>query len=234
MILDRAGYFAVVQFLRYFLAPIYEVHEVKQVGEQEILVKWSWTMNFWWNRYLPSKFFWDPQLVFTGVTLLGYNAASGTHPAMADSFVLVCISCQTHAPCIPASSSTGASARIASQGKCLPFHAVASRLSASTSAMAILHNQSYKFAIKEAYLMAGSEACAGKWNKHVDAWDAIEHQEFPSLEGFLYAFGQMLQLNRPPPNRLTPEFQIWKRYKDWEIRRWAVASAIQCAHVHGV
>lgn len=42
-----AGYQFVCQFLRYFLAPIFELHEVRQAGEQEILVKWSWTMNFW-------------------------------------------------------------------------------------------------------------------------------------------------------------------------------------------
>ena len=72
-----AGYQFVVQFLRYFLAPIYELHEVREVGSQEILVKWSWTMNFWWNRYLPSKFFWDPRLAFTGVSILGYNPATG-------------------------------------------------------------------------------------------------------------------------------------------------------------
>ena len=48
-----------------------------QAGEQEILVKWSWTMNFWWNRYDPLKFLWDPRLVFTGLTVLGYNRDTG-------------------------------------------------------------------------------------------------------------------------------------------------------------
>lgn len=72
-----AGYQFVVQFLRYFLAPIYELHEVREIGSQEILVKWSWTMNFWWNRYLPSKFFWDPRLAFTGISILGYNPDTG-------------------------------------------------------------------------------------------------------------------------------------------------------------
>ena len=73
----HAGYFFVVQILRFFLAPIYEIMEIKQAGSQEILVKWSWTMNFWWNRYLPTKFFWDPRLVFTGATVLGYNPDTG-------------------------------------------------------------------------------------------------------------------------------------------------------------
>ena len=34
-------------------------------------------MNFWWNRYDPLKFLWDPRLVFTGLTVLGYNRESG-------------------------------------------------------------------------------------------------------------------------------------------------------------
>lgn len=73
------GYQFVVQFLRFFLAPIYEIHEVRQIGDQEILVKWSWTMNFWWNRYNPLKIFWDPRLAFTGTTVLGYDKTSGKH-----------------------------------------------------------------------------------------------------------------------------------------------------------
>jgi hypothetical protein len=129
------AYQFICQFLRYFLAPIFELHEVRQAGEQEILVKWSWTMNFWWNRYTPFKLVWDPRLVFTGITILGYNPDTG------------------------------------------------------------------------------------KWNKHVDAWDAIQDNEFFSVEGFIFAFSQMFQLHKPP-NRFTPEFQIYKKYKNWEIRRY--------------
>lgn len=72
-----AGYQLNVLFLKNFLAPIYEVHEVRQVGDQEILVKWSWTMNFWWNRFNPFRFVWDPRLSFSGLTVLGYNPDTG-------------------------------------------------------------------------------------------------------------------------------------------------------------
>ncbi|CAL8463772.1 g3306 [Coccomyxa elongata] len=129
------GYQFNVQFLRYFLAPIYELHEVRQAGENAILVKWSWTMNFWWNRFNPLKIIWDPRLVFSGFSVLGYNPATG------------------------------------------------------------------------------------KWNKHVDGWDCLEDQEYFSVEGFSFVMGQMLQLSKPP-NRVTPEFIILKKYKDWEIRRY--------------
>ena len=57
----HTGYQFNIQFLRYFLAPIYEVHEVRQAGEHEILVKWSWTMNFWWNRFNPLRGLYDPR-----------------------------------------------------------------------------------------------------------------------------------------------------------------------------
>jgi len=67
----------VVQFLRYFLAPIFEIHELREASDQVVLVKWSWTMNFWWNRYNIFKFIWDPQLVFSGISLLGYSAETG-------------------------------------------------------------------------------------------------------------------------------------------------------------
>ena len=30
-----------------------------------------------WNRYNPLKFVWDPRLVFTGITILGYNPDTG-------------------------------------------------------------------------------------------------------------------------------------------------------------
>ena len=45
----RAGYQFNVTFLRKFLAPIFEVHEIRQAGPHELLLKWSWTMNFWWG-----------------------------------------------------------------------------------------------------------------------------------------------------------------------------------------
>lgn len=34
-------------------------------------------MNFWWNRYNPFRFIWDPRLVFSGFTVLGFNPDTG-------------------------------------------------------------------------------------------------------------------------------------------------------------
>ena len=58
----------------------------------------------------------------------------------------------------------------------------------------------------------------GKWNKHVDGWDNLSDEEFPSLEGFAFVLRQMLQVSKPP-NRPTIEFNILKKYHEWEIRR---------------
>lgn len=81
---EHAGYLVVtfLQFVpdgcllwacRLFLAPIFEVHEIRQAGPREMVIKWSWTMNFWWLRFLPFKLVWDPRLSFTGITILGYS-----------------------------------------------------------------------------------------------------------------------------------------------------------------
>ena len=70
---EPAGYQFNVTFLRLFLAPIFEVHEIRQAGPREMVIKWSWTMNFWWLRFTPFKLVWDPRLSFTGITILGYS-----------------------------------------------------------------------------------------------------------------------------------------------------------------
>ena len=52
-----AGYKFNIVFLRNFLAPIYEIWDIKQNpdNEWEMLVRWTFTMQFWFNRWLPSK-----------------------------------------------------------------------------------------------------------------------------------------------------------------------------------
>ncbi|KAL3159386.1 hypothetical protein ABBQ38_009817 [Trebouxia sp. C0009 RCD-2024] len=77
---NYTGYKANIVFLRNFLAPIYEIHDLKQNpdNEFEILARWSFSMQFWWLRYLPFiKVIWDPRLAFTGITVLGVNPENG-------------------------------------------------------------------------------------------------------------------------------------------------------------
>ncbi|DBB10265.1 TPA: hypothetical protein ACH3X3_001830 [Trebouxia sp. C0006] len=77
---NYTGYKFNITFLRNFLAPIYEIHDIKQNpdNELEILSRWSFSMQFWWLRYLPPiKAIWDPRLAFTGTTILGVNPENG-------------------------------------------------------------------------------------------------------------------------------------------------------------
>lgn len=77
---NYTGYKANIVFLRNFLAPIYEIHDLKQNpdNEFEIITRWSFSMQFWWLRYLPPiKAIWDPRLAFTGTTILGVNPENG-------------------------------------------------------------------------------------------------------------------------------------------------------------
>ena len=87
----------------------------------------------------------------------------------------------------------------------------------STSLMPKVHTVSRRSACEKSSA-AGCVAGAGKWNKHVDGWDCLKDQEFPSLEAFAFTLRQMLQAAKPP-HRYTPEFLIFKKFKDWEIQR---------------
>lgn len=73
------GYRANITFLRNLFAPIYEIHDLRQSPqkEHEIWCKWTFSMQFWFNRYNPFRFIWDPRLVFTGTTILGVDPESG-------------------------------------------------------------------------------------------------------------------------------------------------------------
>jgi hypothetical protein len=33
--------------------------------------------QFWWNRYLPTKWVYDPRLVFSGITIFKVNPKTG-------------------------------------------------------------------------------------------------------------------------------------------------------------
>ena len=88
---EHAGYQFNVTFLRLFLAPIFEVHEIKQAGPREMVLKWSWTMNFWWLRFTPFKLVWDPRLSFTGITILGYSESGAALQASDAKQSLLCV-----------------------------------------------------------------------------------------------------------------------------------------------
>ncbi|KAK9843907.1 hypothetical protein WJX84_004693, partial [Apatococcus fuscideae] len=57
----------------------------------------------------------------------------------------------------------------------------------------------------------------GKFNKHIDYWDAIKNQEFFSLEAFRHVLSQMLSMSKTP-DLDGPKFQIMKKMAAYEIR----------------
>ena len=61
---------------------------------------------------------------------------------------------------------------------------------------------------------------AGKFNQHIDLWDALEpeNQEFLSREGVSHVLSQLTSLSRAP-DLDTPHFTILKKKKKYEIRR---------------
>ena len=60
----------------------------------------------------------------------------------------------------------------------------------------------------------------GKINRHIDYWDAIDNQQFPSLEGFFHVASQMLNFSQTPELE-TPNYMVLKKTKLYEIRRYA-------------
>lgn len=55
--------------------------------------------------------------------------------------------------------------------------------------------------------------------RHIDLWDAVENQDFFSLEAFQHVLGQMGSMQRQP-DIPTPYYKTLRKYKEFEIRRW--------------
>ncbi|KAG0620713.1 hypothetical protein M758_4G237700 [Ceratodon purpureus] len=71
------GYLINITVLRTVFRPIFELHSVKQTGPYEITTRWTMTMNFW-------IVLWQPQLLFTGVSIMRVNPETGKFNAHID------------------------------------------------------------------------------------------------------------------------------------------------------
>lgn len=72
-----------IKMLKTVFAPTFELHDIKQTGEYEITTRWTMVMKPTFNRLLPIKRWWDPSLVFTGVSIMGVNPKTGAFPLRA-------------------------------------------------------------------------------------------------------------------------------------------------------
>ena len=62
----------------------------------------------------------------------------------------------------------------------------------------------------------------------MDIWDAIEKQEYFSLEAFRHVLAQLSSLSHAPPGLETPPHMVLFKRKDYEVRRCA-PSVCACA-----
>eukprot|EP00873_Tetraselmis_striata_P018133 jgi/Tetstr1/438397/TSEL_026963.t1 len=62
---------------------------------------------------------------------------------------------------------------------------------------------------------------SGKIVKHIDYWDAINNQQFLSLEAVMHLASQVSNLKRTPPDLKGPEYTILKKFATYEVREYA-------------
>ncbi|KAK9806065.1 hypothetical protein WJX73_010820 [Symbiochloris irregularis] len=71
------GYMFNIAMLKRLFAPDFQLHDIRQTGDYEITTRWTMIMQFTLNRISPLRRFWDPKLIFTGVSIMGINKENG-------------------------------------------------------------------------------------------------------------------------------------------------------------
>ncbi|CAL1359346.1 unnamed protein product [Linum trigynum] len=74
---DLDGYLMNIAALKHLFRPKFQLHWVKQTGSYEITTRWTMVMRF---IILP----WQPELVFTGTSVMGVNPKTGKFCSHAD------------------------------------------------------------------------------------------------------------------------------------------------------
>lgn len=69
-----------IGMLKRVFAPIFQLHDIRQTGDYEVTTRWTMIMQFTLNRISPLRRFWDPKLIFTGVSIMGINPENGARP----------------------------------------------------------------------------------------------------------------------------------------------------------
>lgn len=59
---------------------------------------------------------------------------------------------------------------------------------------------------------------AGRFNSHVDTWDAVKNQKYLSLEAVRHLLGQLATLSKAPKLD-TPGYTVLKKPSGYEVRR---------------
>jgi hypothetical protein len=58
---------------------------------------------------------------------------------------------------------------------------------------------------------------AGRFNSHVDTWDAVKNQKYLSLEAVRHLLGQLLTFSQAPKLD-TPSYTVLKKPSGYEVR----------------
>lgn len=66
-----------IGMLKTIFAPSFQLHDIKQTAEYEATTRWTMIMRPTINKRLGLRRFWDPELVFTGVSIMGVNPKNG-------------------------------------------------------------------------------------------------------------------------------------------------------------
>ena len=59
---------------------------------------------------------------------------------------------------------------------------------------------------------------AGRFNKHVDTWDAVQNQQYLSLEAVRHLMGQLATFSQAPKLD-TPGYTVLRKPDGYEVRK---------------
>lgn len=71
------GYMFNISMLRRVFAPTFQLHDIKQTSEYDVTTRWTMSMQLALNKYNPFRKWWDPQLLFTGTSIMSVNPSTG-------------------------------------------------------------------------------------------------------------------------------------------------------------
>lgn len=61
----------------------------------------------------------------------------------------------------------------------------------------------------------------GRFNKHVDTWDAVDQQGYFSIEAFIHMLSQVMDVRGIPRELETPDYQVLVKRRDYEVREYS-------------
>lgn len=103
-----------IAMLKKIFAPSFQLHDIKQTGKYEATTRWTMIMKPTFNKSLGFQWLWDPELIFTGVSIMGVNPKNGCpHQCVTQASELSSAFLQGIIPCIAS----------ACNGACLPNNA---------------------------------------------------------------------------------------------------------------